>query len=991
MPSAIVGPYGQETTLAIGSDGYLSRITDPANQSIALEYYPLGLLSKFTDARGNPELIEYDTVGRLSRASSGRAGTSQTFEREDLAGGHRVTRTTALGRVTTYEVGTAPNGDRSRFNTFPSGLGAAVMMGIDGTRTVTRVDGTSVATTLGPDPRFGMLVAQPVGRTVRMPSGLSRVVATSTSATLSDPNDPFSLASETQTITINGRPFTVTFDPATRSVTRTSPLGRTSMAKLDALGRIVEQTHAGLLPTAFTYDSLGRLGTITQGQRERTRRYDAFGRLRTVRGPLQCRRYAPATTCADDADCPNGFVCLTDEDSCVEDPEVAGCLLYGESFGYDDANRLTAMTRPDLALTLSSYDPNGNVKTVTPPGRPAHQFDYTSVNLLETHTAPAPEVGLAPAPTRYLFDLDRALDLVTLPDASSVDFTPDAAGRLSTTAMSAPFGTSTRTYDHDTGRLTAIAGPAGVDLAYSHDGMLRTQVTYSGLIAGSVEVEHDNDFRVSTERVNGTDDAAFAYDDDGMLTQAGALSLGRDPATGLISSTRQGVVSETYCYGTATDCSAEAYGELRNHHADVSGAAKLDITYDRDAIGRVSTKTETLEGVTHTESYRYDTAGGLVQVDRDGASVPYDYDANGNRLPGTYDDQDRIVESGDYSYTFTDAGYLETKTHAPSGDVTAYTYDPLGNLRHVLLPDARVIMYAVDGENRRVLKSVDGSAVQGFLWSSALRVVAELDGGGNVIARFVYGIRPNVPEYVVKGSSTYRILTDQLGSVRMVVDTVTGDVVASIFYDAWGNVIEADSTGVGVVPFGFSGGLHDADTALVRFGARDYDPVMGRWTGKDPIGFAGGDANLYAYVGNAFNRFSDPSGLNVCTYECRGGYNHTWVEFDGDSERSYGFWPDPSNGLLAPFDLFDPGWFRHDDPSGNNPECDAGPPDCRASSPEEDAQVEAHLNNVMRRQPYFFGISDCRLVPDVVIRKLDELQGKSDFWRDFWDVFWNLW
>jgi hypothetical protein len=37
---------------------------------------------------------------------------------------------------------------------------------------------------------------------------------------------------------------------------------------------------------------------------------------------------------------------------------------------------------------------------------------------------------------------------------------------------------------------------------------------------------------------------------------------------------------------------------------------------------------------------------------------------------------------------------------------------------------------------------------------------------------------------------------------------------------------------------------------LVRFGARDYDPETGRWTAKDPIGFDGGDSNLYAYVFN---------------------------------------------------------------------------------------------------------------------------------------------
>jgi RHS repeat-associated protein len=47
----------------------------------------------------------------------------------------------------------------------------------------------------------------------------------------------------------------------------------------------------------------------------------------------------------------------------------------------------------------------------------------------------------------------------------------------------------------------------------------------------------------------------------------------------------------------------------------------------------------------------------------------------------------------------------------------------------------------------------------------------------------------------------------------------------------------------------------------VIFGARDYDPGMGRWTNKDPIGFAGGDTNVYAYVGNDPVNLVDPLGL----------------------------------------------------------------------------------------------------------------------------------
>ncbi|NLT49325.1 MAG: RHS repeat-associated core domain-containing protein, partial [Ignavibacteria bacterium] len=61
--------------------------------------------------------------------------------------------------------------------------------------------------------------------------------------------------------------------------------------------------------------------------------------------------------------------------------------------------------------------------------------------------------------------------------------------------------------------------------------------------------------------------------------------------------------------------------------------------------------------------------------------------------------------------------------------------------------------------------------------------------------------------------------------------------------------------------FGFAGGIYDADTKLVRFGARDYDPEIGRWTAKDPIGFGGGQSNFYEYCLNDPINAVDVNGL----------------------------------------------------------------------------------------------------------------------------------
>jgi RHS repeat-associated protein len=110
----------------------------------------------------------------------------------------------------------------------------------------------------------------------------------------------------------------------------------------------------------------------------------------------------------------------------------------------------------------------------------------------------------------------------------------------------------------------------------------------------------------------------------------------------------------------------------------------------------------------------------------------------------------------------------------------------------------------------------------------------------------------------VQGATTYRLITDQVGSVTLVVNAVTGAVAERIDWDEFGNVL-ADSA-PSFQPFGFAGGLRDVDTALTRFGARDYDSASGRWTAKDPLRFSGGLSNVYSYVGaDPINR-TDPSG-----------------------------------------------------------------------------------------------------------------------------------
>jgi RHS repeat-associated protein len=138
----------------------------------------------------------------------------------------------------------------------------------------------------------------------------------------------------------------------------------------------------------------------------------------------------------------------------------------------------------------------------------------------------------------------------------------------------------------------------------------------------------------------------------------------------------------------------------------------------------------------------------------------------------------------------------------------------------------------------------------------------QLDATGQIEATFVYGTHVNVPDSIVLRSGTvYRLLTDQLGTVRLVVDAAKGGIVQRLDYDAVGNVTSNVLSLSGFTqPFGFAGGLYDADTGLVRFGARDYDAVTGRWTAKDLSLFGGEDTNLYQYGFGDPNNYIDPEG-----------------------------------------------------------------------------------------------------------------------------------
>jgi YD repeat-containing protein len=77
-----------------------------------------------------------------------------------------------------------------------------------------------------------------------------------------------------------------------------------------------------------------------------------------------------------------------------------------------------------------------------------------------------------------------------------------------------------------------------------------------------------------------------------------------------------------------------------------------------------------------------------------------------------------LLTAGSTTYTYTANGELASQSSTQHPTPSTYAYDALGNLRSATLGDGTTVSYVIDGENRRVGKTVNGSLVQGFLYEN---------------------------------------------------------------------------------------------------------------------------------------------------------------------------------------------------------------------------------------------------------------------------------
>ncbi|MBI2920682.1 MAG: RHS repeat-associated core domain-containing protein [Planctomycetes bacterium] len=121
------------------------------------------------------------------------------------------------------------------------------------------------------------------------------------------------------------------------------------------------------------------------------------------------------------------------------------------------------------------------------------------------------------------------------------------------------------------------------------------------------------------------------------------------------------------------------------------------------------------------------------------------------------------------------------------------------------------------------------------------------------------GVDGRVARIDAAGVATYTF-GDALQSVHQVTGP-TGAILRQTFTDAWGNNIPLSPTpppptGPGD-RYGFTGRENDTESGLMHYRARSYDPVIGRFTSRDPIRFQ----NRYIYVHDDPVNRTDPSGL----------------------------------------------------------------------------------------------------------------------------------
>lgn len=651
--------------------------------------------------------------------------------------------------------------------------------------------------------------------------------------------------------------FTYDTDAEFRRITAVSPAGGSTVTRLEANGNIHEISRADGSFSALLYDPKGQLTSVTtSGVKTSFSDYDDLGNAHTVKiyntdGVLvQTRTYEydrVGRVSKDIVPAAVPYVTSYGYDPNGNRNLITDANTKKTGFTYDFKNRMTKIIDALKKETDLEYLGDAKLTAVTDANNNRTTYEYDQAERLYR------EVPAAGDPIRYEYDIfsgrlqykknDRTgATLVTFiyddqgrvkrkefADGTWASFSYTPGGRLWTAANQ----DSALTFDyHPSGLLKSALDAHGAKVSYLYDPAgRRTKLT---VLEGTAD-QHVVDYGYTAEKLTSITSSlagVFGFGHDKMgrretLTYPNGV-IGRyayhpDQISWLTGISYTNMIS-TYAVTYPT------FDMVGNRTSKDDGTATI---YGYDDVYRLQSATATGEGYTYddagnrltgpraTDSYTIADDNRLMVAPR----ASYEYDAYGN-----------LTKSGLWSYSWS----LENKlTRATNGIVSVtFKYDALGrriSKKLEIYNYQRSTRYLYDGED------VAAEYVDGVLDK-----------------RYVHGADTDEHLALVTGGKSYFYHADGLGSITRITDSAK-KVVQSYEYDSFGKVTA--STGGLDQPYAYTGREHDRETRLYFYRARYYDPEVGRFIGKDPIGFAAGTANYYGYVdGNAVN-LTDPDGL----------------------------------------------------------------------------------------------------------------------------------
>ena len=682
--------------------------------------------------------------------------------------------------------------------------------------------------------------------------------------------------------------------------------GNATTQVYDNENRVISSTDALGGITRFTYDTDGNLTqAVDPEQKTLTKQYDLDGRLtRVIDGDGNQISYQYNNGGGGGSLCSSCAAASGTQPSTVTTPALT------KQFAYDARGRKVQETdvlnNGDLNTAFFSYDLAGNLITRTDKAGNAISFVYDELSRKVKATDSLGNV------TQYAYDNRDNMIAVTDANGSTTLFQYDRANRK--VKETRPQRQQTA-YQYDaSGNLVTRTDPLGQVTAYAYDAAGRqTSISYSSTVSvpastvtfaynnvgklltwgdgtASGQFEYDQNYRKTSETVNfgnvgglnpyqlsysyayyrsGTkksftgpsgDIYQYNYDQANLLsgvTLPDSSTITYNAYSWVVPSriTLPGGTTRTYAYNEfmyPTNIQALDPGQnvIMNHN------------YTHDKVNNVLTN-QTEYG---PYNYTYDNTYRLTRAQKpDLSNEQFGYDPVGNRtssgadnLPYTYDANDQLLTIGSDTETWDSNGNMASRTIG--GITTNFFYDAENRLVSVGTSDGTVVaQYYYDPFGHRLWKNAGGVTTY-FMYADE-GLIGEYNASGQEIAS--YGYKPNStwigdPLFMKQGGQYYFYQNDALGTPKMITSTA-GAVVWSAVYDAFGQ----EQVLVSIINnnLRLPGQYYDAETGLHYNLQRHYDPVVGRFISEDPLGFNGGDVNLYAYTGNnPINRI-DPLGL----------------------------------------------------------------------------------------------------------------------------------